>query len=128
MTELIFNQSFFAEHFDKFFDEFSSNDAHPESFFQNFYWDFIGDDYLTDEQKQSWIDSWTEDYEDEVEGKSFSEILDENEHLIEDVAHDLILEDESIKAKAIPQLFIHISEMWDEDCIQSFIDEIKEAN
>ena len=122
-----FNQSFFAEHFDKFFDYFNDHDSHHESFYQNFYHEFIDDDYITDENKEKWIESWKEDFDGEIdiEDKSFTDILDENEWLIEDITYDLITDDESIKKKSIPQLFFHISEMWSEESIQDAINELK---
>lgn len=127
MTELIFNQSFFAAHFDKFYDLFNSWDAHPESFFIGFYWDFIhGTNHLTDADKESLMNSWKEDFdgEDYDFTLSFDEFIEENEFLTEDIACDLISSNDELKSKAIPQLFMHISEMWSEESIQDAIDEI----
>lgn len=133
MTELIFNQSFFAEHFDKFEEMFNRDDAHPESFYINFYDEFIGDDEVPEADKQGWLESWKEDFtmdeDPDFDGKSFSECLEEAEYLKEDVACQMISDEfPSIKQKAIPQLFFHISEMWSEESIQDAINEIKEAN
>ena len=127
MTETIFNQSFFAEHFAEFEQIFNEQDAHTESFYIGFYDDFIyGTAILSDEDKEGWMTSWKEDFEGEDYDftLSFDEFIDENEFLKEDVACCAIGDYESLKSKAIPQLFFHISEMWSEESIQDAIDEI----
>lgn len=133
MTELIFNQSFFAEHFDKFEEIFSLEDAHPECFYIPFFGDFIeGSSSLTDEVKNDWMDSWKEDFDGDDDydlSLSFDEFIEEHEWLLEDVAANMISDSyPEIKAKAMPQLFFHISEMWSEEGIQDAINQIKEVN
>ncbi|MDA7436967.1 hypothetical protein N8654_04770 [Synechococcus sp. AH-601-B19] len=127
MTNLIFNQSFFAEHFDKFEDKFNNEDAHSENFYTSFYDEFCSDDDFTAEDKQAWMDEWKDYDYDDFEGSSFTEFIDEHPELTEDLASWLIGNNESIKAKAIPQLFLYISEMWSAESIQDAIDEIKEG-
>lgn len=129
MTELIFNQSFFAEHFDKFYDIFNRDDAHPEAFFLYFYDEFIyGTDIITDAEKAEWMKEFASHYDEPSEEPSlklpFDEFIEEEEHYKEDIADDAICRHESLRQKAIPQLFMHISEMWIEESIQDAIDEI----
>ena len=128
-TQTIFNQSFFAEHFDKFEDMFNRYDAHPESFYKYFYDEFIyGTDILSDEDKATYMDEWRTHWDNPEEEESlklpFDEFIEEEEYYKEDVACDAIGEHESLRQKAIPQLFIHISEMWSEESIQDAIAEV----
>ena len=130
MTETIFNQSFFAKHFDKFEHIFNRDDAHPENFYLYFYDEFIyGTDYLTDEMKAEWMKEFAENWDDPAEFESlacpFDEFIEQEEYFKEDIACSMISDEfPELKAKAIPELFMHISEMWSEEGIQSAIDEI----
>ena len=130
-TMTTFNQSFFSQHFDKFETIFTRDDAHPEVFYIDFYDEFITDDGVSEEDKQGWMDSWKEDFsmdeDPDFEANTYSEVLEENDYLKEDVAAVMISDDyPSIKEKAIPALFAHIIEMWSEEAINDAVSEIND--
>ena len=125
MTDLIFNLDFFAKHFEEFEQMFNNSDSHPEFFYQSFYDEFCSDDDFSDEDKQEWMNEWADYDYDDFEGSSFTEFTNNHPECCEDLACWLIGSNKSIKAKAIPQLFLHISESWSEESIQDAIDEIK---
>ena len=132
-TMTTFNQSFFSQHFDKFEEMFNRDDAHPENFYIPFYDEFITDDGVSEEDKQGWMNSWKEDFsmdeDPDFEANTYSEVLEENDYLKEDVACEMISDRfPSIKEKAIPQLFFYISEMWSEESINDAISEIINNN
>ena len=118
-----FNQKLFTENFDKFMEEFNGQDAHPESFYEGFYDEFIaGSKFLTDEIKKDMKETIEEDcdelQEDEID-LPFEELIEEYSCYKEDIVCELISNIPEVEKMAIPQLFFHISEMWNLEVIES---------
>ena len=114
MTNTITKQ-FIKDNFDKFFDYFDTNDSHPEMFYIPFYDEFITDE-MTDFNKEQWIKMWKED-EYDIDGKSFDDIIEEDEGMKEDIASTYITCSDwtEMKEKAVDSIFNHIQEMWNEE-------------
>ncbi len=122
-----FNYAFFKENYESFEDMFLNSSGHPEEFYIDFYWEFIHDtNLLTEENKAFWISEWEEGGYDDLEGKTFEEILDENNHLGEDITEELVRTNDEVKEKFMSQLFLHLSEEWSEEEIKEAIEEVEE--
>ena len=121
-----FNYAFFKEHFDTFKSSHDEGSNHPENFYIDFYWEFIhGTSLLTEENKTFFISEWEMGGYDELEGKTFEEILDDEIHLGEDITEELVKTNDEVKEKFMSQLFLHISEEWSEEDIKEAIEDIK---
>lgn len=126
MTDSILTLSFFQENYESFEDRFLNSNGHPEKFFIDFYWEFIHDtNLLTDDHKTFWIEEWESGGYDDLDGKTFEEILDENIHLGEDITEEMVKSNDEIKEKFMSQLFLHFLEEWSEEDIKEAIEEIK---
>ena len=87
--------------------------VHPEYFYITFYDEFIQpilSTLFSDEDKKEWIEEWIEALdEDELEGKTFEEVLEEYDYLSEDITEFVINSDEpkysELKEKFIQKLF-----------------------
>lgn len=120
-----FSYAFFKENFDSFEDSFL-NTSHPENFYIDFYWEFIhGTNLLTEENKTFFISEWEMGGYDDLEGKTFEEILDDEYHLGEDITEELIKTNDEVKEKFMSQLFLHLSEEWSEEHIKEAIKDIQ---
>ena len=106
----------FKENFETHKHNHLEGGVHPEFFYVNFFLDVIlpqVDSLLTDDDKESFVQEWIESLgDDELEGKTFEEILEDNDYLGEDITDWVINSDSpshsDVKEQFIQQLFVEM--------------------